>query len=192
MKKSLIAGAGVAALGLAVVPFAGVFAADPVSTTDTIKVTVAEACSFSTGGDNQSVTSSSTAAGAEATLTNATHKFVINCNSNKYDVTATASNLSLKPAVAGAQHTTIAFKSATDYASAASSKADDGAWTATITGDNVSQITTAGTETSILSGKATTTDTFTATYKAYVGAAQTQGTYEGTIVYTLTGSNDIN
>ena len=192
MKKSLIAGAGIAALGLAVVPFAGVFAATtPVEVKDTVTLTVSESCTFSVGGS--AIAPSATVGAGEAANfgDSATHAFTIKCNSNKYEVTAEATDLTLQDAPAGLAHTTISYtgNSAYDAAAAATTKGDDGVWTAALTnGDSDAAISK--TSSTIKSGKATTTDNFSVTYKALAGAAQNQGTYKGTVTYTLTGSND--
>lgn len=46
MKKSLIAGAGVAAFAFAALPFAGVFATDTTTMTDVLTITVEDTCTF--------------------------------------------------------------------------------------------------------------------------------------------------
>ena len=55
MKKTLIAGAGVAAFGLAVLPVAGVFAANPASVVDTLTVKINESCTFEATRDGSTV-----------------------------------------------------------------------------------------------------------------------------------------
>ena len=186
MKKSLIAGAGIAALGLAVVPFAGVFAADPtVSVTDTVKVTVNEACTFNTGG--ASLTPSVTVdAGNETTFSDAKHEFTIKCNSKSYTVTAAASDLTYQ--ISGSETAPTAHNKFS-YTNAYAKGGVDGVWTTTLTGgDTGAAIKTASS--TIKSGDATVSDSFSVAYKAYAGTEQTKGTYQGTVTYTLTGSNN--
>ena len=186
MKKSLIAGAGIAALGLAVVPFAGVFAeGDPtVSVTDTVKVTVNEACTFNVGGT--SLTSSATVdAGSETTFENAKHAFTIKCNSKSYAVTAIASDLTYQTT---GDETAPTTHNKFSYTNAYTGSGVDGVWTTTLTGgDTGAAIKTASS--TIKSGDATVSDSFSVAYKAYAGTEQTKGTYQGTVIYTLTGSN---
>ena len=192
MKKSLIAGAGIAALGLAVVPFAGVFAATtPVTVADTVKLTVAESCTFSASGTGITPTAASVAAGSVASFDVSTHAFKIKCNSNKYEVSAVATDLELQNKPTGATHTTISYTDNTAYNSAvaATEKADDGVWTAVLTGGDTNKTIGKTESTVIKSGTATTTDAFSVEYKALTGAAQTQGTYQGTVTYTLTGKD---
>ncbi len=85
MKKTLIAGAGVAALGMAALPFAGVFAADGTLTqTDTVKVTVDSSCSLATsgtipeGGDSPIYTATITNGSFNNNIAGST--FTVTCN----------------------------------------------------------------------------------------------------------------
>ena len=180
MKKSLIAGAGIAALGLAVVPFAGVNAA----TTDNIQVTVDESCTFSAGGTGISATDTLNPGGETTFSTAGTHQFTVKCNSKSYTVTAVASDLAYD-GTAPTTHGTISYVDSTKYQKTGT----DGNWTATLTsGDTDAKISK--TSSTIKSATAATAgDSFSVAYKAYVGTAQTAGTYKGTVTYTLTGSN---
>ena len=93
MKKSLVAGASVAALAMAAVPFAGAFAAD---VTDTIEVTVASACSFTGGSAGVSYEASgNNGASVQPKNNNSNeHEFTVFCNNSKgYTVSATAHSL---------------------------------------------------------------------------------------------------
>ena len=180
MKKSLIAGAGIAALGLAVVPFAGVNAA----TTDNISVTVEESCTFSAGGTGIAATDT-LSPGEETTFGgNSTHSFTVKCNSKSYTVTAVASDLEYV-GTAPTTHGIISYVDSASYQKTGT----DGNWTATLTsGDTGARISK--TSSTIKSAtEATAGDSFSVAYKAYVGTAQTTGTYKGTVAYTLTGSN---
>ena len=180
MKKSLIAGAGIAALGLAVVPFAGVNAA----TVDNVQVTVSESCAFSTGSAGISA-SDTLAPGRETTFSsNGTHSFTVTCNSKSYTVTAVATDLTYD-GVVPTSHGIISYVDSASY----QKSGVDGNWTAIVTsGDTDAKISK--TSSTIKSATAATAgDSFSVAYKAYTGTAQTTGTYKGTVTYTLTGSN---
>ncbi len=175
MKKSLIAGASVAALGLAVVPFAGVFAADSRTTTDTITVTIAESCTFdgaTTHMYTKAMTASTLEAVGETTL-------AIKCNNAKgYSVTGTFTDL-VGPAKASSGNETIA------YADTAAS-AGSGTWNAFVD----SSSTPAGKASSTITSKSTmsaaTGDSVKIAYKVGTTATQAEGSYTGTASYTLT------
>ncbi len=186
MKKSLIAGAGVVALGLAVVPFAGVFAADdptPVTVTDDITVTVNQGCSFSAGGTALSPAATVDAGKAADFGSNKTHSFTVKCNTKSYSVTAQATDLTNTSATV---HGTISYVASSAYDE--TTIGEDGEWTAVLTGGNASAAI--GTTSSVIkSGNSTVTDGFSVEYKAYAGTAQNQGSYTGSVTYTLTGKN---
>ena len=181
MKKSLIAGAGVAALAMAAVPFAGVFA-DPAAT-DTINITVNPSCSFTTGSG--AATYAATGAdGASVSPSNAgsnVHTFTVFCNDNDgYTVSATAGAL-----------TQSGVNDNFAYANSLPSGAT-GAWNAAIAKTteslSIEQLPSGGAATDIVTlGEASVTggETFTATYTAYIGTATPAGLYTGTIGYTL-------
>ncbi|MBQ3348232.1 hypothetical protein IJJ36_01565 [Candidatus Saccharibacteria bacterium] len=188
MKKALIAGA--ASVALAAMPVVGVFAADPVEIVDHITLNVNESCTFSTGGASVDPTATIDA-GTATTFSDASHAFVVKCNSKAYTVTAVATDLTNASATA---HGTISYVANGAYTTAASATpiADDGVWTAVLTGGDADATikkldTTNGNV--IKSGNATTTDNFSVSYKALAGAAQNQGQYSGTVTYTLTGTN---
>ena len=180
MKKSLIAGAGVAALAMAAVPM--VAFADP-QATDTIEVTVNSACSFTAGagtatysasGDN-SATVNPSSAGSNV------HSFTVFCNDNDgYKVNATATALTQTGVTAN-------FTYANSLPSGTA-----GAWNALIgqTGSalTIEQLPSGGAATDIVTkgtASATGGETFTATYTAYIGSETPTGTYTGNIAYTL-------
>ena len=188
MKKSLIAGAGIAALGLAVVPFAGVFAADPVTVgvTDNITLTVAQGCAFSAGGQSVNPSASSVATGGTADFgANKTHAFTIKCNTKSYQVEAVATDLTNASAAA---HGKISYVANATYTEGVADPGTDGQWTAVLTGGKTDAAIST-TKSVIKTGNSTDTDAFSVEYKAYAGTAQNQGTYTGTVTYTLTGSN---
>ena len=186
MKKSLIAGAGVAALAMAAVPFVGVFADDDTSVTDTIQVTVSPSCTFSQGGDDATYSATGTnTSGVVQPKNNNTnvHTFTVFCNNNTgYKVSATAQALNQNPAISAN------FA----YAATLPSTGTTGAWHAEIatedTGLTATQLPASGAATDIIT-KAAASDAdgenFTATYTAYIGTATPSGTYSGTIGYTL-------
>ena len=185
MKKTLIAGAS---LALAAMPVVGVFATDPTQTvTDHISLTVAESCTFTTGGSDITPSASAVTAGTEATFTNGTHSFVIGCNSKSYTVSATATDLVNSAATS---HGTIGYvdNSAYTTATAATPIAEDGVWTAILTGGKANA-EIGKTQVTIKEGTSTSTDQFSVQYKALAGKGQNQGTYSGTVEYVLAGSN---
>ena len=184
MKKALIAGA--ASVALAAMPVVGVFAATPVEVVDNLQLTINESCTFSTGSTGLNLVDTINA-GATTTWSDASHQFIINCNSENYAVTAVSTDL-VKTGAVGT-HGTIGYVTNASYTSTATAAtADDGVWSAFLTsGDTDAAISK--TSSTIKSGTSTTTDTFTVTYKAYAGKAQEKGTYNGTVTYTLTGTN---
>lgn len=192
MKKKLIAGA--ASVALAAMPVVGVFAAAPVTqpnVVDNLQLTVNESCTFSTGAqalnlsDTINAGAQTTWAAGDPTPTPSSHAFVVKCNSKAYTVTATATDLTNSGAVA---HGVISYVANANYDEDVQNIGDDGEWTAVLTGGNTGAAIST-TSSTIKSGNATTTDNFSVAYKAYAGNAQNQGTYSGTVTYTLTGSN---
>ncbi len=199
MKKSLIAGAGIAALGLAVVPFAGVFA-DIRTMTDTINVTVNPECTFSKASDSDTPSahgySKTLAANSEVTTVGTT-TMVVKCNdATGYKVSVNSDDKKpgdlVGPAKSGTGNETIPF------ATGALTKGTAG-WNAATTATTVSGTTK--TETAYLSAGATVLssntmtpaagDTATIKYDVATSTNQAAGTYTGSITYTLT-PNDAN
>ena len=186
MKKTLIAGASVAALAMAAVPFAGVFADDDTSSTDTIQVTVSPSCTFNQGGDNATYSATGTNASGVVQPKNSNtnvHTFTVFCNNNAgYKVSATATALNQNPAISAN------FA----YMASLTGLTTTGGWHAEIgtedTGLTAAQLPNGGAATDIIT-KAAASDAdgedFTATYTAYIGTATPAGTYSGTIGYTL-------
>ncbi len=174
MKKSLIAGAGIAALGLAVVPFAGVFAADTTTMTDTIKVTIGSTCTF----DGEATHTYTKAMEADALETVGTTTMVVKCNNAKgYAVTGNFTDLQ-GPAKSGSGYETITYA---DTAATAGS----GTWNAVV-GTSTIAGKTSSTITSKTTMSAAAGDSTTITYKAGTTNNQAEGTYTGTATYTLT------
>ena len=185
MKKSLIAGAGIAALAMAALPFAGVFAETTVK--DNLTVTVNPFCELAnitpsgTSGTNPNNyygvgnpgTLVSLAAGTKASPSTGTATSItINCNdANGYTVTPTFTALMLNGTTSAQD---IAYNGAT------AATAGSQTWTA--------YQTKSGTKTAIngaFEGGSTMTDTYTFSYEAGLGANQAAGDYTGSATYTL-------
>ncbi len=176
MKKSLIAGAGIAALGLAVVPFAGVFAADITTMTDTINVTVADVCTFDAA--SHSYTKAMTA-NTTADIDTTTMKVTCN-NHTGYEVTGAYT------ALTGNGTNKISFGESAPTAGTSSWAAS-----AIVTIDGGSPAAAAylknnGTVMSNTKQTVAAGDTAAITYKAGTSNNIAAGTYTGTATYTLT------
>ncbi len=197
MKKALIAGAGVAALGMAVLPMAGVFATDITQVTDTVQITIAATCTFDgeTAGETEGTAaktfSGSATNGSAATFTDSNvHTFSVTCNDNDgWKVTAGSPD-NLSGATSGNDHV---FTYTND---SLPTTGTEGSWTAIVGGDFSSDSTVTGidsTTKAILTGggiiateKASAkTSQFTVSYSAYAGTETAADTYSGSIVYTL-------
>ena len=185
MKKSLIAGASVMALAGAVMPMAGVFAADDPATqaaTDTIQVTVDATCTFTAGSGTATYTASGTNQSGKVNpslSSSNVHNFTVFCNNNAgYGVTAVATALT-------ASNITDDF----DYVGTLPTSGADGAWNAAIAGTGVKgQLPDGGTSTTIIErteASGASGESFTSTYTAWIGTETPAGTYQGTIGYTL-------
>ena len=176
MKKSLIAGAGIAALGLAVVPFAGVFAADITSMKDTINVTIEDACTFDTASHSYTKTMTASASDTIGTTT-----MKVTCNNySGYEVTGAYSALN------GNGTNKISFSESAPAAGTSSWAAS-----AIVTIDGGSPVAAAYLKNNAVvmsNSKQTiaTGDTAAITYKAATSNNIAAGTYTGTATYTLT------
>lgn len=192
MKKSIIAGASVLALAGAVMPMAGVFAAntDDKGITDTIKVTVDATCSFhSVEGEGGASSADETYAatvlnGAEAAFNNGgVHNFLVKCNDTEgYTVSAT-------PTALTGQLPSTGDKNSIPYSASYSASGKAGMWTATAaTSDSHAPTVTtpipAAGGVIVTDGKTDGT-AFAVTYKAYVGTETPADTYTGTMTYVL-------
>ncbi len=188
MKKSLIAGAGIAALGLAVVPFAGVFADDVRTMTDSFTVNVNPACTFNIASHTYEATME-----VDSKLTTPKQTSMnVKCNDTKgYKVTVTsASDLALPTGT-----TTTDGNGSIPFAAAAVTKGTAG-WNAYKTVDGTTtyfattdKATTGGVSNVVMENdKMTTTegDSVTINYDIATSKNQAQGSYTGSIVYTLT------
>lgn len=184
MKKSLIA-TSAAAVALAAMPMAGVFAADDTQVVDTIQVTVDSACTFNaeqSASMSDTTYSATVKNGAEASFNNSgAHKFNVMCNNNSgYNVTATATPLT------GGTVSTNTIPYTASYVNSGA----NGDWSATVAaGTNNASAVTTGAITSgsviVTQNAATASTDFTVTYKAYVGTTTPADTYTGTMTYDL-------
>ena len=192
MKKSLIAGAGVAALAMAAVPFVGVFADDDRSATDTITVQVTSSCTFDQGGTDGAYSATGDNGDGQVnpvnTSSSSVHNFTVFCNNNSgYTVTAETDALkaagindnfayvTANPAsgtTAGTWHAQVATSSGTLQI-------------AQLPAPEQGETTTSGTIASLGSASATGGEAFSVTYSAYIGTATPAGTYTADIDYTL-------
>ena len=187
MKKSIIAGASVMALAGAVMPMAGVFAAEPADNqkaTDTIKVTVDASCTFTAGDADVEYTANGTNGQNVNPANNSKneHEFTVFCNNNKgYKVSATASALTQSGVTDNFAYAATLPSGTAGAWNAAFSQATGGSLT-------IEQLPSSGAATDIVSlGEASAAggETFKATYTAYIGTETPAGTYSGTIAYTL-------
>ena len=183
MKKSIIAGAGVAALAMAALPFAGVFAETTIQ--DHITVTVNSSCQLditpsTAGGSTANEWYGSGNAGSLVTPAAGTKSdpgsgtatsVVVKCNDAKgYKISAAFTPLQLN-GVTSAQD--IAYSATTEAAP------NSQTWTAYA---NSLAITPGATA---LDGQSTMTDSYAFSYKVGLGANQAAGDYTGTATYTL-------
>lgn len=202
MKKSLIAGAGVAALAVAAVPFAGVFAADGNdTTTDTVIVTIESACSLTTTGTGEySTTLTNGGVSNDLGPTSINIKcndaggWMVNAIGANTSTTASAGATDMAPDAAGktpiATGTTL-NGTASNWAMKLTAGAGDHAPTI-VTGYDEYHAVPGTANTKVASGA--TTDqtngsTFTTNYKVAVSPTQQTGTYTGKVTYTLVHPN---
>ena len=159
------------------------------TTMDTISVTVAPSCTFNNVTGETYAGSAVNGAEVGNFNNSGIHEFNVFCNDNSgFAVTATPYDLE----ATGVESAKISY---TDNYVASGV---NGLWTAliasTATGVTVTSPAPATGGTIISFGSHTSAGgiSFTATYKAYVGSATPAGTYNGTIVYTLspTGSSN--
>ena len=179
MKKSLIAGAGVAAFAFAAMPLDGVFAVTEI--TDTLSVQVASSCEL--GSDNsgntagQAYTAENKNPGTLVTWSTQHTVLDINCNNTAgYKITPTFTGLT---ANSGAD--------SINYSTSTVAAAGSGTWTAYY------KLGTAGTKTAFpttaITGTSTMTDYYTIDYEVGIGTDQAAGTYTGSAKYELAVNN---
>ena len=202
MKKSLIAGAGIAALGLAVVPFAGVFAANPLTATmtDNLTVNVDPTCVFTeaTAAPWTSIDKHDYQA-VDMTMNDlkegiATTNMKVVCNDAKgYKVTVTAATDLVGPETATAgTYNKISFTSGNIAAGTSAGWQAERTTSSLDTKDyNLSSVAGDSNNTVLAKDSATAGAGDTATIKYNVATSENQaaGTYKGSITYTLTANS---
>ena len=173
MKKLAIASAS---LALAAMPVAGVFAAESVTTTDTVTVTVPHGCTVNdTERTNKTAAFGSVAPGADGE-NKSTSAMIINCN-KAWTVTPSTEGLT----ATGATTITSAAANAkgSQFKVALATSATDG-----ITNGFTSQTAINGT-TNVSSTAAASDLSITPTYSIHIGNQQEQGSHTGTVTYTI-------
>ena len=179
MKKSLIAGAGVAALAMAALPFAGVFADDTLSVKDKLVLTVSSSCTY----DGITPAAATSNDGNEYTASAAPNQL------KDFGATSSATNLTVKCNAANGYTITPTFTGLTGpstipYNGSADPTAGSETWAAYYSKNsgNATRFAASGTA---IEGTATMTDTYTFSYKVGTGPDQAAGTYNGTATYVL-------
>lgn len=185
MKKSLIAGAGVAALAMAAVPFAGVFAAD---LTDTLSIEVQDNCALTyrnpahtdgTGAWSGNTLSAQLAAGTTLTTLGSSSFNVICNNQAGWHVTAVASELADTGTTGNRAIPNATPNTDGSVYHFTPSKVDTTDNTFTVGSADAGNMVTMSAATD------TTGKDFNVAYTAVIGATQAAGTYQGTVQYTL-------
>ena len=175
MKKSLIAGAGVAALSVAALPMS-VFAATTTTTSqvDNISVGVLESCEFSsTGSTGGTFTKTDQTPGTLVDFGTQKTTLVINCSDvDGYTITPTMTSLTR----------TSGDTAAITY-SATTAQAGSQTWSAaySLNGTAVGNFTSG----TAISGTTSWTDSYEITYLVGLDEDQPAGTYGGTATYAL-------
>ena len=211
MKKSLIAGAGVAALGLAVLPATGVFAAAINTMTDNIQVTVPASCSITNGNTDSAAAVANVVNNYAKTVNNGEYATIgasdhdqgqspdntveVTCNAQS----GTDAGWKLTAIGAGDENYETKLHSGTDVINSGT-HAESGAtsnWDFKVTqtgnkataADGFSFATwtaVPGTEKDLATATGSTaTGAFTMEYSVYVSGTQPGGTYTGAVKYTL-------
>lgn len=197
MKKSLIAGAGVAALGFAAMPVLGAFAATS-TMTDTINVTINPGCTIVTSGTS-TVGPNNT---YSVTMTNGQHKDDIGTGTgtgsatNKIDINcnSTTGNTWQLTAVGAGSGTPVSSMTGTggSIATGTATSGETSNWAMKVTAK--SGITSSfadfkavpATAAVVATGTGSVTEAFTMVYQVYISPTQAEGTYTGKVTYTLT------
>lgn len=212
MKKSLIAGAGVAALGFAAMPVLGVFAVTS-SVTDQITVTIPSSCaivSSTTGGavgDGTTTTNTYTAQmqnkqlksdiGATGAGTSGSNVLSVACNdssaSSTWKLTAVGGD--------GTTASTVmkAAGSGTDIVTGTATSGAISNWAMKVTGatgvtiqngfDAAAFKAVPGSATVVAEGTGSVSNAFTMTYQVWISETQEADSYTGKVTYTLTSPN---
>ena len=201
MKKSLIAGAGALALGMAVIPAAGVFAAaaDPSNFVDTLKLTINDSCTWTrtlastdtnvtidpSGGTAASSAASRTVTADQTYTGFATSTINAKCNNTKgYKITGTFTDLTGYTD----NNKTTALSNAEKISYGGESALAAGTWIAKLGSASVGLAsgTSGNVASTTASDDMTAGSTYTLTYDIQTAAAQAAGYYEGTATYVFT------
>ena len=197
MKKSLIAGAGVAALAMAALPFAGVFAAN--SITDTVIVTISSACNV---GSSSSSSGAGTTLGPENVANGGTKEWVAGTDGGTIKVSCNDSTgWNIKAVGVGDDATDKtamnAASTGTDIATGTTFSGATSHWGFKVSGTNTvspyngtdyqeipsTATKVAGNSTMVSEG------TINTGYKVFVSATQEADTYTGKVQYTVSTGN---
>ena len=209
MKKSIIAGAGVAAVSLAAMPILGAFAATS-TVTDEITVNIASSCAVTTSGTSGTI--------GDGTAT--TNTYVVNMQNSQLKSDIGASNVTSggnvisvvcndasasstwKLTAVGGDGTTVstvmdAAGSGTDIATGTAASGAVSNWAFKVTGGTGvtiqngydSFIAVPGTPAVIAEGTGSVAGAFTPTYQVWISAGQEADSYTGKVTYTLTSPN---
>ena len=181
MKKLAIVGALAA---LAAMPAVGVFAVDGTTVTDTVQITINEACTITS--DQASNTYSATMTNGQLKSDFGSTSMLIKCNdAHGWHVTAVGSG-------ADASNKTVmnATGDGTDIATGTATSGDTSNWAMKVTGTGASGFTTfaevPSSATDVATGSGSTaTATISTTYQVFVSATQQADTYTGQVTYTL-------
>ena len=199
MKKAIIAGA--ASIALAVLPAAGVFAAaaNPSNLVDTLKLTIADSCTWTrtlasddsdvtidpSGGTAASSAANRTVAADQSYVALATSTINAKCNNTKgYKITGTFS--ALTGYTDNTKATALANNDAISYGGA--NALAEGTWIAKL-GDaeiGLASGTSGNVASTTVSDDMTAGSTYTITYDVQTAADQAAGYYEGTATYVFT------
>lgn len=197
MKKSLIAGAGVAALGLAVLPMAGVFA----DVTDTVIVTIPDACSVgqtnaSQTGGGVTLTESSAVNGQLYSWDadgSAGGVLKVSCNdAGGWQVKAVGASVGtpVTSMAASGNGTPIVTGTATSGATSNWAFKVAGTTGATVESTYQNFAAVPATPTKVASGVGAVSEgTIYTGYQVWISATQQADTYTGKVTYTVTHPN---
>lgn len=203
MKKSIVAGAGVAAFGLAAMPILGVFAATS-TVTDTVTVTLADACALT----------SSQTSGAVGDGTHTNNTYTINLQNGQSGTVGSAStgqsgsalnvvcnnnNSTWTLTAIGGDGTTVSTNMAAsgiggNIATGLATSGDNSSWAMKVTGAtdasgyNVFK-EIPGSAVTLATGTGSAAAAFSMEYQVYIGNNQPSDTYTGKVTYTLTSVN---
>ena len=200
MKKSIIAGAGVAALGFAALPFAGVFAQTSSSFTDSLEVNVAGGCTLTNSQDastpgtydhsdrefstNIAVGNVGYLNGSSAGPSTSDGTVAISCNTSDSsklwtvavdvtDLTNGTQTITGGDATAGVATSSWAIQSNASLSTGSFTSDPFATYAAAVDGD-------------FLKASADKTATFNPSYRVYIAPGQQPGKYEGSALYTIT------